>query len=133
MSREIKTPELKNINTKTKDLGTVSQDLETNLLRERELKLTNPRLYEQSSAGVWMAAGSRRVPRVSVMDLFELFGLRLPSNCIGVTCSSVLPPRLWGPRGSILLFFSVFLFPKRYEQKHFSKLIVLDKCILNVA
>ena len=32
---------------------------------------------------------------------------------------------------SILLLFSVFLFPKQYEQNHFSKYIVLDICILN--
>ena len=32
---------------------------------------------------------------------------------------------------SILLLSSVFLFPKQYEQNHFSKYIVLDICILN--
>ena len=32
---------------------------------------------------------------------------------------------------SILLLSCVFLFPKQYEQNHFSKYIVLDICILN--
>ena len=32
---------------------------------------------------------------------------------------------------SILLLSSVFIFPKRYEQNHLSKYIVLDICILN--
>ena len=32
---------------------------------------------------------------------------------------------------SILLLFSVNVFPKRYEQKHFLKFIILGICILN--
>ena len=37
-----------------------------------------------------------------------------------------------GSFGRILLLFSVFLFPKRYDQTHFSKFILLDISILTV-
>ena len=43
------------------------------------------------------------------------------------------PPALLRVEASmiILLLSFVFLFPKQYEQNHFSKYIVLDICILN--
>ena len=48
-----------------------------------------------------------------------------PIQYTGDVVLTPLHPQWLGLYDSILFLFSVFLFPKRYEQKYFSKCIVL--------